>query len=175
MEEAIAAFKELSEKKKEITDRDIESLAAQEMRSYVCGQCHVEYYFKGDEKRLTFPWSKGLKAEDMYAYYEEAKFRDFVHKETGAPVLKAQHPEFEMWSQGVHARSGVACASFARVKPSTPGPGKRPLPPRRTAGIPAPASPPPITTAIAAVRNRGRYPVISIGERNEIKVLLSGD
>ncbi|HUH13685.1 MAG TPA: ammonia-forming cytochrome c nitrite reductase subunit c552, partial [Longimicrobiales bacterium] len=26
-----------------------------------------------------------------------------------APVLKAQHPEFEMWSQGIHARSGVAC------------------------------------------------------------------
>jgi formate-dependent nitrite reductase cytochrome c552 subunit len=25
-------------------------------------------------------------------------------------VLKAQHPEFEMWSQGVHARSGVSCA-----------------------------------------------------------------
>jgi nitrite reductase (cytochrome c-552) len=25
-------------------------------------------------------------------------------------VLKAQHPEFEVWSQGVHAMSGVACA-----------------------------------------------------------------
>jgi len=25
-------------------------------------------------------------------------------------VLKAQHPEFETWSQGIHARSGVACA-----------------------------------------------------------------
>lgn len=29
---------------------------------------------------------------------------------TGAPALKAQHPEFEMWNQGIHARSGVACA-----------------------------------------------------------------
>ncbi len=84
--------------------------SAQEMRSFVCGQCHVEYYFKGDEKRLTFPWSKGLKAEEMYAYYEEVKHKDFVHKETGAPVLKAQHPEFEFWNQGIHARSGVACA-----------------------------------------------------------------
>ena len=28
----------------------------QEMRSMVCGQCHVEYYFKGPEKRLTYPW-----------------------------------------------------------------------------------------------------------------------
>jgi nitrite reductase (cytochrome c-552) len=25
-------------------------------------------------------------------------------------VLKAQHPEFELYNQGVHARSGVACA-----------------------------------------------------------------
>jgi nitrite reductase (cytochrome c-552) len=32
-----------------------------------------------------------------------------VHAETGAPALKAQHPEFEMWNQGVHARSGVTC------------------------------------------------------------------
>ncbi len=84
--------------------------SAQEMRSFVCGQCHVEYYFKGDEKRLTFPWSKGLKAEDMYAYYAEVKHKDFAHKETGAPVLKAQHPEFEIYNQGIHARSGVACA-----------------------------------------------------------------
>ncbi|NUN96532.1 MAG: ammonia-forming cytochrome c nitrite reductase subunit c552, partial [Candidatus Omnitrophica bacterium] len=34
----------------------------------------------------------------------------WVHAETGAPALKAQHPEFEMWNQGIHARSGVACA-----------------------------------------------------------------
>ncbi len=84
--------------------------SAQEMRSFVCGQCHVEYYFKGDEKRLTYPWHKGLQAENMYAYYQEAGFKDFVHQETGAPVLKAQHPEFEFYNQGIHARSGVACA-----------------------------------------------------------------
>lgn len=84
--------------------------SAQEMRSFVCGQCHVEYYFKGDEKRLTFPWSKGLQVENIYDYYTEAGHKDWVHKETGAPALKAQHPEFEMYSQGVHARSGVSCA-----------------------------------------------------------------
>ena len=33
-----------------------------------------------------------------------------MHAETGNQVLKAQHPEFEVWSQGIHARSGVACA-----------------------------------------------------------------
>jgi nitrite reductase (cytochrome c-552) len=82
----------------------------QEMRSYVCGQCHVEYYFKGPEKRLVYPWSKGVKVDEIMAYYEEEKFRDWVHADTGAPALKAQHPEFEMWSQGIHSRSGVSCA-----------------------------------------------------------------
>jgi len=81
-----------------------------EMRAYVCGQCHVEYYFKGPEKRLVYPWSKGLKVEQITAYYDEIGFRDWTHKDTGAPVLKAQHPEFEMWSQGIHARAGVTCA-----------------------------------------------------------------
>ncbi len=82
----------------------------QEMRAYVCGQCHVEYYFKGPEKRLTYPWDKGLRADDILAYYEENGFRDWLHADSGAPALKAQHPEFEMWNQGIHARSGVACA-----------------------------------------------------------------
>ena len=82
----------------------------QEMRSYVCGQCHVEYYFKGEGKLLTYPWSKGLKVEQIEAYYDEAKFTDWTHAETGAKVLKAQHSEFELWNQGIHARSGVACA-----------------------------------------------------------------
>jgi nitrite reductase (cytochrome c-552) len=82
----------------------------QEMRAYVCGQCHVEYYFKGPEKRLVYPWKNGLKVDEILAYYDEEGFKDWEHKETGAPVLKAQHPEFEMWNQGIHARSGVACA-----------------------------------------------------------------
>jgi nitrite reductase (cytochrome c-552) len=82
----------------------------QEMRAFVCGQCHVEYYFKGAEKRLTYPWAKGLQVENIVAYYDESKFKDWTHAETGAEVLKAQHPEFELWNQGIHARSGVACA-----------------------------------------------------------------
>src|SRR5215813_7203675 len=81
----------------------------QEMRAYVCGQCHVEYYFKGPEKRLVYPWAKGLKIEEIQAYYDEAQFKDWTHADTGAPVLKAQHPEFELWNQGIHARSGVTC------------------------------------------------------------------
>ncbi|HXG39246.1 MAG TPA: ammonia-forming cytochrome c nitrite reductase subunit c552 [Bacteroidota bacterium] len=94
-----------------IKNYDVNVMATrQEMRAYVCGQCHVEYYFKGAEKRLTYPWHKGLKVEEIMSYYEEAKFNDWTHAETGAGVLKAQHPEFEMWNQGIHARSGVVCA-----------------------------------------------------------------
>ncbi|HKX30853.1 MAG TPA: ammonia-forming cytochrome c nitrite reductase subunit c552, partial [Blastocatellia bacterium] len=90
---------------------DVNTMATrQEMRSFVCGQCHVEYYFKGPEKRLVYPWSKGLKVDEIMAYYDEVKHKDWIHAETGAETLKAQHPEFEMYNQGIHARSGVACA-----------------------------------------------------------------
>ena len=94
-----------------VKDYDVNKQATPaEMRAYVCGQCHVEYYFQGAEKRLVFPWSKGLKVEQIHAYYDEIKFRDWTHADTGAPTLKAQHPEFEMWSQGIHARAGVTCS-----------------------------------------------------------------
>ena len=87
----------------------------QEMRSFTCAQCHVEYYCASKET-LFFPWANGLKVEQIEAHYDERKFsdgeefHDWVHAETGAKVYKAQHPEFELWSQGVHARSGVSCA-----------------------------------------------------------------
>jgi nitrite reductase (cytochrome c-552) len=103
-----------------VKDYDVNRDATrQELRSFVCGQCHVEYYFKGPEKRLVYPWAKGINADEMLAYYDEVKHKDWTHAETGAPTLKVQHPEFEMWSQGIHARSGVACADchmpFKRV------------------------------------------------------------
>lgn len=86
-----------------------------EMRSFVCGQCHVEYYCSS-KMPLTFPWGNGLRADDIETFWNEttfpdgARFLDYKHAETGAEILKAQHPEFETWSQGIHARSGVACA-----------------------------------------------------------------
>ena len=105
--EGIRAFKATQG----VQNYDVNTQATrQEMRAYVCGQCHVEYYFKGPEKRLVYPWAKGLKVEDIQAYYDEAQFKDWTHADTGAPTLKAQHPEFEMWNQGIHARSGVTCA-----------------------------------------------------------------
>ncbi|MGB3954996.1 MAG: ammonia-forming cytochrome c nitrite reductase subunit c552 [Brooklawnia sp.] len=82
----------------------------QEMRAYVCAQCHVEYYFKGEEKTLTFPWHEGLTVNDAIAYFDGVGFSDFVHADTQASVIKAQHPDFETYSQGIHAANGVTCA-----------------------------------------------------------------
>ena len=94
-----------------IEDYDVnEDASRQEMRTFVCAQCHVESYFQGPEKRLTYPWFKGLKADSILAYYEETGFKDWTHAISGAPTLKAQHPEFELYSQGIHAQNGVACA-----------------------------------------------------------------
>lgn len=87
----------------------------QEMRTFVCAQCHVEYYC-ANKMTLTFPWGNGLKAEQLEQFWDEttfpdgSKFYDYEHAETGAKVYKVQHPEFELWSQGIHARSGVSCA-----------------------------------------------------------------
>jgi nitrite reductase (cytochrome c-552) len=86
------------------------SATRQEMRTYVCGQCHVEYHFQGPQKRLVYPWSKGLTVDSILAFYDSTGHRDWVHGTSGARVLKAQHPEFELFNQGIHARSGVACA-----------------------------------------------------------------
>jgi nitrite reductase (cytochrome c-552) len=94
-----------------IDDFDVnEDASRHEMRTYVCAQCHVEYYFQGPEKRLTYPWFNGLRADEILSYYEEIDFSDFTHATSGARVLKAQHPEFEMYSQGIHAQSGVTCS-----------------------------------------------------------------
>jgi nitrite reductase (cytochrome c-552) len=87
----------------------------QEMRSFACAQCHVEYYCATKET-LFFPWDNGLKVEQIEQTYADHRFPDgtpfldYLHGETGAPAFKAQHPEFELWSQGIHARAGVSCS-----------------------------------------------------------------
>jgi len=99
-------------------DRDYDpnlDASRQELRTLSCAQCHVEYYC-ANKMVLTFPWHKGLKVEDIEQVWDEMTFDDggdffdYKHGETGAKLYKAQHPEFELWSQGVHARSGVSCA-----------------------------------------------------------------
>jgi len=90
--------------------KDITKATQQEMRSLVCAQCHVEYYFKGDGKYLTFPWDNGFTVEDMEKYYDETAYADYTHKLSRTPILKAQHPCYELAMQGIHAQRGVSCA-----------------------------------------------------------------
>lgn len=95
--------------------KDIDQATHQEMRSLVCAQCHVEYYFKTDEKQtlknyLVFPWAKGTTLEEMMAYYDQIEHKDFVHPISGAPIVKAQHPDYELYLTGVHAYRNVSCA-----------------------------------------------------------------
>ncbi len=89
---------------------DVDVASRQEMRSYVCAQCHVEYYFKGEDKLLTFPWTNGTSIDEIQTYYEEDGHTDWTHAETGGRMIKVQHPEFELFTTGLHYRSGVACA-----------------------------------------------------------------
>lgn len=105
--EGIRAYKE----SQGIKDYDVNRDAShQEMRTFACAQCHVEYYFTKPDTQVTYPWHEGLLVENIEAYYDEKQFHDWTHGITGAPMLKAQHPEFELWNQGTHAQAGVACA-----------------------------------------------------------------
>lgn len=90
--------------------KDISQATPQEMRSLVCAQCHVEYSFQGEDKYLTFPWDKGMTVEDMEAYYDSINFSDWTHALSKAPMLKAQHPDYELFLLGPHAQRGLACA-----------------------------------------------------------------
>jgi nitrite reductase (cytochrome c-552) len=91
--------------------QDINKATHQEMRSLVCAQCHVEYYFKPDPKNyLTFPWAKGTTVESVIEYYDAYTFTDYVHPISQTPVIKAQHPDWELYKTGIHAYRNVSCA-----------------------------------------------------------------
>lgn len=90
--------------------KDITKATPQEMRSLVCAQCHVEYFFKGEGKYLTFPWDKGTTVEDIEAYYDATEYFDYTHALSRAPILKAQHPDYELAQLGIHGQRGVSCA-----------------------------------------------------------------
>jgi nitrite reductase (cytochrome c-552) len=95
----------------EAQGKDWTAFTRQEMRSVVCANCHVEYYFAGDGNYLTFPWADGTRVEEMYEYYEGLGFKDWTYPETDTPMLKAQHPDYEMFTAGsTHYEAGVACA-----------------------------------------------------------------
>ncbi len=90
--------------------RSIDDATPQEMRSLVCAQCHVEYYFKGDGKYLTFPWDVGMTVETMEEYFDNLAYADWTHALSRTPMLKAQHPDYELFILGPHGQRGLSCA-----------------------------------------------------------------
>ncbi|MGV8830270.1 MAG: ammonia-forming cytochrome c nitrite reductase [Breznakibacter sp.] len=94
--------------------KDISKTSHQEMRTLVCAQCHVEYYFDKQKvegvQYLTFPWDNSMTVEAMEEYYDNIQFYDWKHQLSKAPMLKAQHPDYELYLTGVHADRGVSCA-----------------------------------------------------------------
>lgn len=89
---------------------DINKATHQEMRSLVCAQCHVEYYFRPDNNYLIFPWHNGTSMESIEQYYDNLQYADYTHKLSKAPIIKAQHPDYELHKTGIHAQRGVSCA-----------------------------------------------------------------
>jgi nitrite reductase (cytochrome c-552) len=88
---------------------DVSQASRKELRTYVCAQCHMEYYFRGEIRELVPPWEHGWRLEEIEQHFDDYEFHDWIHAETGAPLLKMQHPEFELYSTGTHARLGVSC------------------------------------------------------------------
>tara|TARA_R110002072_G_scaffold301164_3_gene480256 strand:- start:36834 stop:38075 length:1242 start_codon:yes stop_codon:yes gene_type:complete len=89
---------------------DPDAAPPEKMRDYVCAQCHVEYYFRGDGNELVFPWANGLEPDSIERFYADLGFSDWTHPGTGAGLIKVQHPNYELHSQGPHAAVGVSCA-----------------------------------------------------------------
>ncbi len=90
--------------------KDLDSLTNQEMRSLVCAQCHVTYYFEPDTKEITFPWDNGLKADEILAYFDEEGFSEWVHPDAGSGLVKPRHAEYETFMNSTHESASVACA-----------------------------------------------------------------
>ncbi|MDG6882175.1 ammonia-forming nitrite reductase cytochrome c552 subunit [Phocoenobacter uteri] len=94
----------------EVIGQDFDKLDRDGKRTAVCANCHVEYYF--DPKavnNVVFPWFNGTDVDSMEKYYDDIKFKDWTHSISKAPMLKAQHPDFEIWSMGMHGKNGVTC------------------------------------------------------------------
>ena len=88
-------------------------------RAAICANCHVEYFFAGDKEIVTFPWQNGVSVEQMEKYYDDLQFKDWTHSLSKAPMLKAQHPDFETWTMGMHGKNGVTCVDCHMAKQQT--------------------------------------------------------
>jgi nitrite reductase (cytochrome c-552) len=90
---------------------DWHTYTRQQMRSLVCANCHVTYFFAGANKLLTVPWADGTRVEDIIKYEDSVNFADWTYPGAGTPIMKARHPDYELYSAGsTHFNAGVACA-----------------------------------------------------------------
>jgi nitrite reductase (cytochrome c-552) len=93
----------------EAIDKPFDEQPRIQKQAQVCAQCHVEYYFTGPTKAVKFPWDIGTTVDEMEQYYDALEFKDWTHKVSKAPMLKAQHPGYETWQQGIHGKNNVSC------------------------------------------------------------------
>jgi nitrite reductase (cytochrome c-552) len=107
--------------------QDPAKMSRQELRSAVCGQCHVTYIIPRDKDMksmdLFFPWQgskpgdisvenmiKVIKKEPGY-YQSEWGTGEWVQQVTGFKVAFIRHPEYEFYTRNsVHWNANVACA-----------------------------------------------------------------
>lgn len=85
------------------------------VEAQTCGQCHNEYFFNPETKATTNPYvgTTNMTPDAILAFYDEKGFKDWEHPETGAAMIKVQHPEFETvygGKQSTMAKSGYSCA-----------------------------------------------------------------
>ena len=105
--------------------KDITKATPQEMRSLVCAQCHVEYYFKGEGQYLTFPWDKGMTMEDAEAYYDETDYYDYIHALSRDPSSRRSTLSMRLLNKA-STRSAAwlaptaTCLTSRKVASSTP-------------------------------------------------------
>ncbi len=80
-----------------------------ERGSQNCAQCHVEYYIDPDTKAIVLPWENGLTVEAFEQTFDDLNYADWIHPRTGTPLIKIQHPEYEMYRGSPHHRLGMDC------------------------------------------------------------------
>jgi nitrite reductase (cytochrome c-552) len=99
---------------------DPAKLTRQEMRSAVCGQCHVTYNIKKDSENksvgLYFPWQNSkfgaITIEDIIKQIRsDETIKEWKQSVTGYKMAFIRHPEYELWTNNsVHFKAGASCA-----------------------------------------------------------------
>jgi nitrite reductase (cytochrome c-552) len=89
---------------------EMNDLTHQEKRSAICAQCHSTYYMADQTGVVTFPWSKGMLAENAEEYYKEKNHSDWTHPISGAKMIKTVHPDYELYTTSLHYSRNVSCS-----------------------------------------------------------------